>query len=288
MVDTAVEERAQDVSLSDKDFQTIRQLVYSKVGINLTPAKRNLVIGRLRSILRKRKFASFPDYVEYLKTDRTGKAIVELTDRISTNYTFFYREKEHFEYFSSHVLPELIGAPELSRQKDLRVWCAGCSSGEESYMLQILMIEGLGDRFGRWKAGLLATDISGEALAKAKKGIYTVDQVATVPEALRKKYFKQTEGDHREVIEAVKKEVTHRKFNLMNRTFPFRNPFHVIFCRNVMIYFDRETRDRLIGGFSNALVPGGYLFVGHSESILRNQDDLEYVKPAVYRRKQPG
>jgi len=272
------------MSISDFEFKLIRELIYKKFGINLTEAKKSLVVGRLQKLIRSLSFDSFKQYYDYLIADKTGRALDQLVNKISTNHTFFYRESAHFEYFKDVVLPEMTAALKLQSTCDLRVWCAGCSTGEEPYMLAMFLLDHFGSSYAQWSAGVLATDISGRALAKAVAGTYNGENVCNVPPWARA-YFCKTAPDQWAVIETVKREVTFRRFNLMNVAFPFKKPFHVIFCRNVMIYFDQQTRTELIRKFYAALVPGGYFFVGHSESLGRSQALFEYVQPAIYRRR---
>lgn len=269
--------------LSDKAFGRIRSLVYSHCGINLTDQKRSLVVGRLNKLLKQRGIASFDDYCHYLESDKSGRALDELVNRISTNHTFFYREKAHFEFFFDHALPEAVAACKAEGHKDLRIWCAGCSSGEEPYMLIMLMMEYFGREYAQWDAGILATDISSKALTTAINGVYPDDRMGQLPAKYRSKYFHR-QGDMWAVNEEVKREVTYRRFNLMNPRFPFKRPFHMVFCRNVMIYFDKTTREALVKRFFMHTRPGGYLFIGHSESLGRDECPYEYVMPALYKR----
>jgi len=272
------------MSISDVEFKLIRELVYEKFGINLTEAKKSLVVGRLQKLIRSLSCDSFKQYYDYLIADKTGRALDQMVNKISTNHTFFYRESAHFEYFKNVALPEMTAALRLQNRCDLRVWCAGCSTGEEPYMLAMLLLDYFGSDYAQWNAGVLATDISGRALAKAVAGTYAGENVCNVPPWART-YFCKAGPDQWAVIETVKREVTFRRFNLMNEVFPFKKPFHVIFCRNVMIYFDQQTRTELLRKFYAALVPGGYFFVGHSESLGRSQALFEYVQPAIYRRR---
>ncbi len=272
--------------LSDKDFEAIRSLVYDRFGINLTSAKRSLVVGRLQKILRARGILSFGEYYNQLKNDQSGRLLSEFVNRISTNYTYFEREKDHFEFYEKTALPEAVQRHKMQNDKDLRVWCAGCSTGEEAYTLVMRMMDFLGGEYSRWNAGLLATDISAEVLDIATAGIYPDDRVSQLPPAARNKYFTKRPDGQWSVLEKLKKEIVFRRFNLMNKQFPFKKPFDVIFCRNVMIYFDPPTRKALVSRFCDCLTPGGYLFIGHSESLGRDMRRLEYVMPAVYRRKE--
>ena len=272
--------------LTEQEFESIRKLVYDRFGINLTPAKKSLVVGRLQKILRSRGIQSFSQYYDMLQKDGSGKLLSEFVNRISTNYTYFEREKDHFEFFEKTALPEADQRHKSKNQRDLRVWCAGCSTGEEAYTLVMRMMDYFGAEYSRWNAGLLATDISADALGVAAAGLYPDERISQLPVAVRNKYFIRRPEGQWAVSDRIKKEIVFRRFNLMNSTFPFKKPFDVIFCRNVMIYFDSPTRKALVGRFCDCLVPGGYLFIGHSESLGRDLRRLEYVMPAVYRRKE--
>jgi chemotaxis protein methyltransferase CheR len=273
------------MQLTDVEFNLIRSLVYERFGINLTEAKRSLVVGRLQKTLRQLGFDSFMQFYEYLIRDTSGAALDALINQISTNHTFFYREGTHFVYLRDIVLPEMKARLRREQKRDFRIWCAGCSSGEEAYTIVIEMMEYFRAEYNLWDAGVLATDISTKALNKAAAGIYPYENIRNTPSYARQ-YFKKTQDDTWEVAAAVKNEVTFRRFNFMNRKFPFKKLFHVIFCRNVMIYFDQATRNGLIERFHASLVPGGYLFIGHSESLGREQGLFEYVMPAVYRKRE--
>lgn len=272
------------VGISDQEFLLIRNLVYERFGINLTEEKRALVIARLGKLLRSRGFKNFKAYYDHLLADSTGSALDSLANSISTNFTFFYRESEHFEIFLSTVLPEMDKRISGGNERDLRLWCAGCSSGQEPYTLQMLIREYFGQRYALWEAGLLATDISARALETAMRGVYPAETLDRLPRPLVLRYFSKAAGREYGVTDEIKKDVTFRRFNLMNERFPFRKPFHIIFCRNVMIYFDADTQARAAEKLTGNLEPGGYLFVGHAESLSRRPSSLEYVQPAVYRK----
>ena len=273
------------LQLSDKEFQQIRDLVYSMFGINLTDQKRALVMGRLSKILREKQFTSFQDYINYVKNEKSGEAISTLVDRISTNHTFFNRENDHFDYLRESAFPEWLEIKKRQGKKQLRIWVAGCSSGEESYMIAIILRELLGADLKNWDIGILATDVSISALEKAVAGIYTNDNIQHLPPALKNKYFKKLSDGRWEVIAELKRMVIHRKLNLMRPDFPFKGTFQFILCRNVMIYFDKPTRDALVARFHRYTDSDGYLFIGHSETLGRNNELYTYVKPAVYRKE---
>lgn len=272
--------------INEKEFDLMRGLIYDRFGINLSSAKRSLLVGRLQKILRVEGFTSFEQYYDYLTADQSGTAISKLIDNISTNHTYFNREKAHFDYFRHTALPEVLRLLEKRRDRDLRIWCAGCSSGEEPYMLLMLMHEAMGAEYRQYNAGILATDISERILSAARAGIYSIEKIANLPEEKKKKYFSRYDSDSVQVVETLRNEAVFRRFNLMNTVFPFKKPFQIIFCRNVMIYFDQRTRDALVRRFHAAMEPGGYLFIGHSETLGREQPFYEYIMPAVYRRNR--
>lgn len=270
--------------ISDDEFSRLRNLIHQRFGINLTEQKRSLLVGRLQKLMRTLDLQTFSDYYDYLCNDKTEGALSELVNLISTNHTYFNREKDHFDYFSQVALPRIVDKLKREKRKDLRIWCAGCSSGEEPYTLLMLMMEYLGSEYDNWDAGILATDISDRALTVARRGVYATDRVMQLPEQLRRKYFKAAGTGEMAVIDKVKREATFRRFNLMNTTFPFKKPFQMIFCRNVMIYFDQPTREALVSRYHRFTEPGGYLFIGHSETLGRSQTLYRYLQPALYQK----
>ncbi|MFZ5570556.1 MAG: CheR family methyltransferase [Thermodesulfobacteriota bacterium] len=272
------------VQISDTEFHAIRHLVYENFGINLTEQKRSLVVGRLQKFLRQKQFATFDQYFHYVRTDASGQALGELINRISTNHTFFFREQDHFDFFRTVILPETTARLKKERSNDLRVWCAGCSFGDEPYTFMITMLEHFGLDYKNWNAGILATDISAAALSAAKAGVYPEERLKMVPPSLKQKYFRDAGDGTFQVSEILKKEITFRRLNLMKEQFPFRKPFHLISCRNVMIYFDQPTRNALVNRFFEMTAPGGYLFIGHSETLRNDACPYAYIRPAIYRK----
>jgi chemotaxis protein methyltransferase CheR len=270
------------ITITDKEFKQLAAYIKANYGINLRDEKQALVTGRLQSELVQHGFNNFSEYYKYIISDKTGAAIPNLINKITTNHTFFMREEEHFHYFRDIVLPYLI---RTVNKKDLRIWSAGCSSGEEPYTLAMILDDYLGKEKIWWDTKILATDISGKVLEKAKKGVYNNQELTSIPSHWKLKYLKETENDNSVLIDQIRDEVIYRKFNLMEEVFPFKQKFHVIFCRNVMIYFDNETRRNLVNKFYEALEYGGYLFIGHSESISRDETSFKYISPAVYRKE---
>ncbi|CAM2066533.1 Protein-glutamate O-methyltransferase [Sulfidibacter corallicola] len=272
------------MEIQDAEFKLFQDLIYNNFGIHLTEAKRSLLVRRLQQVIRQGKFKSFRDYYNYLCTHPSDRNLTELVNRITTNYTFFNREADHFDLFYKTCLPEIVRRHTGRNSRDLRVWCAAASTGEEPYMLAMLIMEFFGGQYGMWDAGVLATDISQQALEKARRGRYTEEQVKTLPPVLFKKYFQKSTMGQYEVIDRLRREITYRRFNLINRLYPFKKPFDVVFCRNVMIYFDQPTKDHVVRKIHESLAPGGYLFIGHSESLARNTQGFQYLQPAAYRK----
>ncbi|MDJ0839134.1 MAG: protein-glutamate O-methyltransferase CheR [Acidobacteriota bacterium] len=272
------------MQISDREFKLFSDLIYKHFGIHLTEAKRSLLVRRLQNLLRTSGFKTFHDYYEYLMKHPSDSNFSELVNRITTNYTFFNREPDHFEYFSKVALPWMHDIHLARNSRDLRVWCAAASTGEEPYMLAMLMMEFFGGNYMLWDAGVLATDISEKALKTAVAGVYPADEFDRLPVHLRTKYFKETGNGEYEAAPRLKREVTYRRFNLINRTYPFKRPFDVIFCRNVMIYFDNPTKEHVLRQLHANLAPGGFLFIGHSESIMHRKSHWQYLKPAAYRK----
>ncbi|MBB3109816.1 chemotaxis protein methyltransferase CheR [Paenibacillus phyllosphaerae] len=268
-------------AITDQEFKQLADYVKAHYGIHLKDEKRPLVLGRLQHVLTEKGFATFTEYMKYVTSDRTGAAARGLVDKITTNHTFFMRETEHFHFFKSQVLPYLV---KTVKEKDLRIWSAGCSSGEEPYTLAMIIDEFFGAQKPQWDTKVLATDISSRVLETAQKGIYSLESIQTIPAGWKSGYFRKLNAEQAVVDSKLQREVVFRKFNLMDPVFPFKRKFHTIFCRNVMIYFDGPTKNNLVNKYYEMMEPGGYLFIGHSESIDRNESPFQYVRPAIYRK----
>lgn len=271
------------MTISDEEFNKLAFFIHQRCGIKLGKEKKTLVMGRLRSYLLKNQIASFSDYYDYVVSDKTGQAEKHLVSLITTNHTYFMREVDHFDYFKEVVLPDLAATV---RSKDLRIWSAGCSTGNEPLTLAMIIDEYFGVNKSKWDTKLLATDISDKALTIARGGSYTEEEIAPLPARWRQAYFAKTSNDSCRIQECIKNEVIFRRLNLMDAVFPFKKKFHVIFCRNVMIYFDKKTRNELVKKFYDLTEDNGYLFVGHSESLDRTVTRYKYVKPAIYRKEK--
>lgn len=266
------------VKITDQEFTELKNFVYRTYGIDLSK-KRQLIEGRLSHTLRAKGLSSFAQYMKLIQQDTSGTEMHQFLNKITTNHSYFGRENEHFNFLLQTALPEL----ERTRHNDLRIWSAGCSAGQEPYNLAMTMDQYFGPRKNLWDTTILATDISTNVLTKAREGIYPSEQLTGLPPQWLSKYFSRLDGQNYQVIPRIRKEVVFKIFNLMD-AFPARKPFDIIFCRNVMIYFDAETIARLIDKFYQATAPGGYLFIGHSETINRDLTKYEYVQPAIYKK----
>jgi chemotaxis protein methyltransferase CheR len=273
-----------EFELRDCDFEKISRLVYEKCGINLHDGKKELVAARLGKRLREGNFQSFSEYYRYVTTEEGTDELVMMIDSISTNLTYFFREESHFTRLTS-LLPTM--GRNAAREKGypkLRVWCAGCSTGEEPYSLAITTIESLRNQPAEVK--ILATDISTRVLKTAINGMYPADKTKNIPPSLLKKYFQQGTGNltgYNRVRKEIREMVNFKRFNLMD-TPPKSVQFDIIFCRNVMIYFDKSTQEILVNNFFDSLSKGGYFFIGHSESLTSLTHHFKYVEPSVYKK----
>ncbi len=243
-------------ALAEAEYRRLCELVRIHYGINLTDTKRPLIEMRLHGYLDAQGFASPRAYLDHVEADPTGTALDALVSLISTNHTYFFREPAHFDYLRRRVLPELEHQLRRARSNDLRIWCAAAATGEEAYSILITLLEYFGPRYHRLNAGLLASDISTSALAHAASGVYTEQQVDLVPAPFRRRYFRRLSDGRCAVLSQLRDEVLFRRFNLKTERYPFKRPFHVIFCRNVMIYFDRATRKRLVEQLWQCTAPG--------------------------------
>lgn len=272
------------IQITEKEFAMLTAYIHSEYGIQLKKEKELLLLGRLHKLLIELGFDTFTDYYNYLISDKTGEASSVLIDKISTNHTFFMREPEHFEYFKNTVLPYLKKSKEKTNSRDIRLWCAASSTGEEPYTLAMIMQEYFGKDVSQWDKKLLASDISNKVLDSAKNGIYSKERIEVLPPMWKLRYFQNYDDTQVTVVDEIKKEVIFRRFNLMTPTFVFKKKFDVIFCRNVMIYFDQPTKDRLVEKMYNYTEPGGYLFIGHAESLNLKETKYKFIMPAVYQK----
>lgn len=272
--------------LTGEEYNLFRRLVYAKSGINLGECKQQLVRARLGKRLRAGKFRSYRAYYEFIESDASGRELGELLDAISTNTTHLFREMRHFTLLGKLAREWATDAGWKRRYGSMRIWSAACSSGEEPHSIAMTVHDAL--RGTGVQARILATDLSGRVLAKAKMGVYEPHKTGTVPAELRSRYLRRTDSEGRPALEItpdIREMITFSRFNLMSPRFPFRHGFDVVFCRNVMIYFDRATQQALVNKIAAHLRPGGRLIIGHSESLSGVEHPLEYAEPTVYVKK---
>lgn len=265
--------------LSESEFQHIVQYVKNRYGINLSQ-KRVLISGRLENYLLRQGFQSYSEYLHQVEQDPHGEEAANLINVLTTNHTYFMRESIHFDYLQRYVLPWI--KEKEKNKKDVRIWSAASSTGEEPYTIEMI----LNDFFSLdndWNTQLLATDIATSVLQKAQTGRYLKEQLDPLPEQWKRRYFHSVGPEEYQVNTELRKQIVFRKFNLMEEI-PFRGLFHVVFLRNVMIYFEEDTKAKLLERIYSHLENGGYLFIGTTESIDKSATRFQYVQPSVYRK----
>lgn len=272
------------LTISDAEFREAAALVYERFGIHLTEQKKTLVAGRLAKRVRLLGLPSFGAYLSFVKADTSGDELSEFINRISTNHSYFFRERGHFDFLNAKILPSLKLKLSGDPRYPVRFWSAGCAAGEEPYTLAMLIRESLGPRADSADWGVLATDVSLRALGEARRGAYSTARLHELPAPLRASGFDRTGEDEWTVREEIRRSILFKRLNLMNAEYPFKGRFDVVFCRNVMIYFDPPTRRALVDRIYRYVKPGGWFFVGHSESLPRDTCPFQYVQPAVYHK----
>jgi chemotaxis protein methyltransferase CheR len=279
----AAAEPLREFAFSNGDFEFLAGLAYKHAGISLSDAKRNLVYSRLSRRLRALALGSFAEYRQYLESSG-GEEIERFINSISTNHTKFFREAHHFTHLRGSA-QELFAEQDKKRlTRRLRIWSAGCSTGEEPYSIALVLRREIGD-VSRHDVKILATDIDTDVLAKASRGEYPAESLDDVPDPFCR-YFQpvpESDGATIKVAHDVRALITYRPLNLM-ATWPMKGPFDAVFCRNVMIYFDGPTKTKLIDRFVRLIKPGGTLYIGHSESLLGTQAGLRLMGRTIYRR----
>lgn len=275
-------------AISDQDYEFIRKIVYHHSRINLGQEKKMLVTSRLAKRLRTLQLSNYSDYCRLLQSPAGDAELGNLVDVISTNHTHFFRELKHFEFLQEQLFPRL--RPILQRQRQaFRLWSAAASTGEEPYSLAITLAEELTAHGLDWR--IEATDISRRVLVSAAEGIYADERLVQVRPDWLRRHFQKGTGDwsgHCRVRPELRERVRFQHLNLLQPAYPFQERFHVIFCRNVMIYFDRPTQEALVAKLTEQLLPGGYLMVGHSESLTGIRHSLRGVQPAIYHKAEAG
>lgn len=268
-----------NIKITDSEFSRLIKFMHKTYGIDLS-RKRILIEGRLSNVLAQKGFTNYTDYLNFVFSDKSGKETVTLVNKLTTNHTYFLREPQHFEFMQKVFLPYI---EKTVKDHDVRIWCAASSSGEEPYTIAMIIDDYFGSRKAGWDLRILATDISTNVLQKAKNAVYPAESIKNVPQRWREKYFiKNSDGTYT-ITDRIKKEVIFKQFNLMD-DIVYKKPFDLIFCRNVMIYFDAPTKDALVERFYDASKKGAYLFIGLAETISKSSR-YTFVQPAIYQKK---
>ncbi|MAC43671.1 MAG: hypothetical protein CL913_06895 [Deltaproteobacteria bacterium] len=266
--------------MDDSEFEDFRKLIHESIGISLSLQKKQLLMTRLYRRMHQLGINSYGEYWERVLNDETGLEMVLLLNAVSTNKTDFFRESDHFTFLKHEVYPH------LQKQQMIRIWSCACSSGEEAYTIAMTLLDTFGGVLGGRDVKILATDISTGMLDQAELGRYPVNQLTLIPEVLRNRYCQILPENNDEMFEVsnqLKTMIRFRRLNLIQE-YPLRTQFDFIMCRNVMIYFDRDDQEKLIERLSSYIKPGGYLFVGHSESLIGLQNSLKYLQSSIYQR----
>ncbi|MEO5865261.1 MAG: protein-glutamate O-methyltransferase CheR [Nitrospiraceae bacterium] len=269
-----------EYSISPKEFEQFRALIYQECGISLNESKKTLLVSRLSKRLRTLELDSFQAYYDLVAGQTESDEFTLLLDLVSTNKTDFFREPKHFDFLREQILPT------LQSTRRVRIWSSASSSGEEPYTIAMTLYDSVPDP-GRWDFNILASDISTRVLARAASGVYEDERVRDLPAEIVERHFLKGKGDRAGMIKVkphLTQMVRYRRINLMDDTYPIKAPLDLIFCRNVMIYFDRPTQAKLVSKFHRYLKPGGYLFIGHSESLQRLDQPFKSVAPTIYQK----
>ena len=270
-----------EFQFTDRDFRCLQRLVLRHTGITLSPAKRDMLYSRLARRLRALGLRRFKEYCALLQEDGDSEELRHFTNAVTTNLTAFFREPHHFDYLRDEFLPAMI--ERRADQRRLRIWSAGCSTGEEPYSIAITLAETMPRD---WDVRILATDLDSNVLDRARQGIYSEERTAEVPERLKRKWFLRGRAGHQgkvRVRRELRDVISFRQLNLMYE-WPMRGPFDAIFCRNVIIYFDKPTQSRLMDRFADILADDGRLFLGHSETLYRVTDRFQLLGRTIYRK----
>jgi len=276
--------------LSDREFHLFQQLVRSRTGIALSEHKRSLVASRLGKRLRALGLTSYRTYYEYLTQEGGAVELEHFVNTMTTNKTDFYREQAHFEFLKQELIPEWKVRAARTGDRRIRIWSAGCSTGEEPYTIAITLYEGLGSLL-TWDVRILASDIDTDVLGRAARGIYPAERATEIPRSILPQFFLRGTGANSgsiRIVRRVQELVTFRCINLLENPWPIRAAFDCIFCRNVVIYFDKPTQSRLMERFAAYLKEGGYLFLGHSESLYGVSEQFRFLRNTIYRKLGEG
>ena len=275
-------------TMNEVQFRRLGEFIYQVCGIRLNDSKKVMLESRLSKRLKILGMNTYKDYCEYLFSPKgSNEELVHMIDMVTTNKTDFFREPAHFDFLRRNALPELIRTHRVGTGSKLKVWSAGCSTGEEPYTLSMVLSDYAEIHRG-FEYLILATDISSRVLEVAKAGIYREEQVVPVPPVFRERYLlrgKARQMGKVRIVPELRERIRFRRLNFMEGDFGMREPLDIVFCRNVIIYFDRPTQERLINRINSHMIPGGYLFMGHSETLNGMKVPLVSVAPTVYRKE---
>ncbi|MBF0421521.1 MAG: methyltransferase domain-containing protein [Magnetococcales bacterium] len=279
--------------LSDKDFNRLAKFIQSECGIQMPSSKKSLVTARLQKRLRLLKMDSFTDYVDWvLDPSAAGQELINFIDIITTNKTDFFREPGHFEYMTKEALPDLLVRHQAGQRRPVQIWSAPCSTGEEPYTMAIVLLEfAESRRLASYKGQILGTDLSTRALKHGQNAVYDMDRVATLPVAIKKKYMLRSRDQANPKVRMgpeLRQMVRFQHLNFMDSSYNVSQSMDIIFCRNCLIYFDRPTTEAIVNKLCRHLSPGGYFFVGHSETLNNLKVPLVQVAPTIYQRPEKG
>ncbi len=283
MIDPAISE-IYKAKMSTKEFEKLSSFIYRETGIKMPPVKITMLQSRLQKRLRHLKIKTFSEYIDHVFGENGADTeIIHMIDVVSTNKTDFFREPIHFEYLAENILPELY---EEIGSRPLKIWSAGCSSGEEAYTIAMTISEFLEGSSG-YDYNILGTDISTDILQKAVNAIYREDRIANIPMNIRKKYFLKSKDPLNKtarIVPELRRRLSWRRLNFMDQVYDIKEQYDIIFCRNVLIYFDRSTQENVINKLCMHLRHGGFFFLGHSESIMGMDVPVKTLKPTIYRK----
>lgn len=267
--------------MNDNEFRRIVAYMKKNYGIDLSQ-KRVLVSGRLENYIIRNGYSGYDDYMSKVEANPNSPEATDIVNVLTTNHTYFMRESEHFDFMTRVALP--WAKAKAARDRDLRIWSGASSTGEEPYTLAMVLLDFFGIEHKSWDTRVLATDVSTRVLEHATKGVYLKEDIEPLPAKWKQRYFKKVSAEEYEVKDELKKELIFRQFNLMS-PFPFKRKFHIVFLRNVMIYFQDDVKYQLIKKIYDFMEPGGFLFIGTTESLDRHKTQFQYVQPSIYRKQ---
>lgn len=271
-------------SLSSKEFEALSRFIYSEVGIKMPPNKKVMLEARIKKRIKELGMHSYKDYSSLILSEESSSELFHFIDVVTTNKTDFFREPKQFQFLVDYAVPELKKLYNAGQDNSIKIWSAGCSTGEEPYTLAMVLCDLLKEPD---KIRILASDVSTQVLEKASLAIYEEEKVEPVPLEFKKKYLLRSKVREKKLVRIVpelRRLIEFRRINFMHDNYEIKELFHAVFCRNVIIYFDRPTQERIVGKICRSLIKGGFLFIGHSESLFNMELPLEQVAPSIYRK----